>query len=719
MKRLERRFTARTIPGLSSPRAQPPNLSRNLQRVTEAAFAYLELDRLLDALLVRIVEILEVDTAAILLLDEETNDLVARAARGLEEEVEAGFRVPVGAGFAGRVAAELRPVAIRNLKPGDAVNPLLYEKKIRSLLGVPLVVEGRLLGVLHVGSLTPRVFGDDDSTVLQVVADRVALAIDHARLFESERSARADAEQALERLRQLQAVTESALASLDLDELLRTLLERVVTMLNTDTSAILLVNNEGNELVARAAKGLEEEVERGFSLPIGSGFAGRVANERRPVVLTEVKPGLVVNPLMFEKGVKSLLGVPMIVERRLIGVLHVGTLTPRQFTDGDVDLLQAVADRAALAIEHDRLFEQHRVAQMLQRSLLPADLPQPTGLSFSARYLPAAGRRLVGGDWYDVIELPDGRVGVAIGDVVGHGLEAATLMGALRSALRAYAVQGLPPRDVAPLLARFALTAGHSRMATYLYGVIDAHRTSLTFVNGSHPPPVLVRPDGTAELVEGPIAPPLGASGMPSVDETRVELGPGTTLVLYTDGLVERRGERLATRQQELHAAAAAAPAEPELLCEALIERMLGDEAPTDDVAILTVQRAPTADEELRLRVAARPEELAAIRRLLRGWLSDAGADRRAIEAVLLASGEACTNAIEHAYGPGEQTFELEGARDGDDVVLVIRDSGRWRAPRGQNRGRGLGLMETFMDEVEVTPGENGTAVRMRRRITS
>jgi GAF domain-containing protein/anti-sigma regulatory factor (Ser/Thr protein kinase) len=719
MKRLERRFTARTIPGLSSPRAQPPNLSRNLQRVTEAAFAYLELDRLLDALLVRIVEILEVDTAAILLLDEETNDLVARAARGLEEEVEAGFRVPVGAGFAGRVAAELRPVAIRNLKPGNAVNPLLYEKKIRSLLGVPLVVEGRLLGVLHVGSLTPRVFGDDDSTVLQVVADRVALAIDHARLFESERLARADAEQALERLRQLQAVTESALASLDLDELLRTLLERVVTMLNTDTSAILLVNNEGNELVARAAKGLEEEVERGFSLPIGSGFAGRVANERRPVVLTEVKPGLVVNPLMFEKGVKSLLGVPMIVERRLIGVLHVGTLTPRQFTDGDVDLLQAVADRAALAIEHDRLFEQHRVAQMLQRSLLPADLPQPTGLSFSARYLPAAGRRLVGGDWYDVIELPDGRVGVAIGDVVGHGLEAATLMGALRSALRAYAVQGLPPRDVAPLLARFALTAGHSRMATYLYGVIDAHRTSFTFVNGSHPPPVLVRPDGTAELVEGPIAPPLGASGMPSVDETRVELGPGTTLVLYTDGLVERRGERLATRQQELHAAAAAAPAEPELLCEALIERMLGDEAPTDDVAILTVQRAPTADEELRLRVAARPEELAAIRRLLRGWLSDAGADRRAIEAVLLASGEACTNAIEHAYGPGEQTFELEGARDGDDVVLVIRDSGRWRAPRGQNRGRGLGLMETFMDEVEVTPGENGTAVRMRRRITS
>jgi GAF domain-containing protein/anti-sigma regulatory factor (Ser/Thr protein kinase) len=703
---------------LSNPAGQPPpTVPHTLQRVTEAALAYLELDPLLEALLVRVVTILEVDTAAVLLLDEESNELVARSARGLEEEVEAGFRVPVGQGFAGRVAAERQPVAIRDLAPGDAVNPLLYEKKLRSLLGVPLVVEGRLLGVLHVGSLTQRDFDDDDSMILQVVADRVALAIDHAHLFESERSARADAERALERLRQLQAVTESALAYLNLDDLLRTLLERLTGMLGTDTAAILLVNEDGSALRARAAKGLEEEVERGFSLPIGSGFAGRVANERRPIVLPEVKPGLVVNPLMFEKGVKSLLGVPLIVERRLIGVLHVGTLTPRDFTPSDIEMLQAVADRAALAIEHDRLFEQHRVAQMLQRSLLPTKLPQPNGLSFSARYLPAAAQRLVGGDWYDVLELPDGRIGVAIGDVVGHGIEAATLMGSLRTALQAYAVQGLSPAQVAPLLARFALATGPAGMATYLYGVVDAARTSFTFVNSSHPAPLVVRPDGTAELAEAELLPPVGAALLASVRETRIALEPGTTLVLYTDGLVERRGERLSTRREQLRQAAAAATAEPDLLTEALIAAMLDGQAPPDDVAILTLQRAPTADEVLRLRVAARPEELAAIRRLLRTWLLDAGGDRRAIEAVLLASGEACTNAIEHAYGPGDQTFELEAARDGDDVVLEIRDSGRWRPARGQNRGRGLGLMETFMDEVEVSPTETGTAVRMRRRI--
>ena len=709
----------RSITSLISP-GHSESLPGGLQRVTDTALAYLDLDRLLEALLARIVEILDVDTAAILLLDEETNELAARAARGLEEEVERGFRVPVGQGFAGRVAAEHAPVAIAELAPGDAVNPLLYEKKIRSLLGVPLIVEGRLLGVLHVGSLTLRDFAADDTTVLQVVADRVALAIDHARLFESEREARARAEAAAERLTGLQAVTESALAYLDLADLLRVLLERTVELLHTDTAAILLVNDTGDALVARAAKGLEEEVERGFSLPIGAGFAGRVANERRPVVLPEVKPGLVVNPLMFEKGVKSLLGVPLIVERRLIGVLHVGSLTPREFGDGDVELLQAVADRAALAIEHDRLFEQHRVAQVLQRSLLPDVLPQPQGLSLAARYLPAgAGGQAVGGDWYDVVEMPDGRVGVAIGDVVGHGVKAATLMGALRSALQAFAVQGLSPAEVAPLFARFATTVGRSRMATYLYGVFDASRTSFTFVNGSHPAPVVVRPDGTGEILQGGLLPPLGVSVMPAAEEQRVPLEPGSTLVLYTDGLIERRGERLATRQADLYEAAIAAPAEPDLLCDALIAAMLGGEPPVDDVAVLTIQRAVTAEEELNLRVAARPEELAALRRLLRGWLRDAGADARAIDAVLLASGEACTNAIEHAYGPGEQTFEVEGRREGDWIELIVRDRGRWRPPRGQNRGRGLGLMQTFMDEVEVMPSDDGTAVRMRRRITS
>ena len=653
---------------------------------------------------------------AILLLDERTNDLVARAARGLEEEVERGFRLPVGRGFAGRVAATGAPVTIRRLRPGDAVNPLLYERKIVSLLGVPLLVEGRVVGVLHVGSLTERDFGDDDTELLQVAADRAALAIDHARLFESERRARTAAEAALERLRQMQSLTEAALAYLELDELLAVMLDRTTVILDVDTAAVLLLEADGRTLAARAAKGLEEEVERGFRLSVGEGFAGRVAAERRPVAV-EVQPGVVVNPLMFEKGVKRLLGVPMIVERRLIGVLHVGTMHERVFTENDEQLLQLVADRVALAIEHDRLFEQRRVAETLQRTLLPTVLDAPQGVRVAARYLPAAEHSAVGGDWYDLIPLPDGRVGIAIGDVVGHGLAAATLMGGLRNALHAYAVEGHRPAELAPRLARFAQSWGTPSMATYVYALLDPTEDSVTLVNGSHPQPLLVSPNGTAEFVSAPLIPPVGVPGPVLADEATIGLEPGQTLLFYTDGLVERRGTRLSERQDQLREAARGAAFDPDLLCETVLQAMGADGPLPDDVALLAVQRAASADRGLSLEIATRSEELAAIRRLLRAWLADAGADRQTISAVLLASGEACSNAMEHAYGPGNQTFELEAERDDESVVIRVRDRGRWRPPRGRNRGRGLSLMEKFMDDVKVDPSEAGTTVTMRRRL--
>ena len=245
----------------------------------------------------------------------------------------------------------------------------------------------------------------------------------------------------------MQSVTDTALAYLNLNELLAVLLERISQILGADTAAVLLLDDDGKTLFARAARGLEEEVESGFRLPLGKGFAGRVAAERQAVSIPRLLPGMAVNPLLYEKGIASLLGVPLIVERRLIGVLHVGALAPRDFTDDDAELLQLVADRAALAIEHDRLFDQHKIAETLQRSLLPTELPQLAGVSLAARYKPASGTSSVGGDWYDVIALMDGRVGVAIGDVVGHGVDAATLMGGLRNALHAYALEGYTPSE--------------------------------------------------------------------------------------------------------------------------------------------------------------------------------------------------------------------------------------------------------------------------------
>jgi signal transduction histidine kinase len=323
---------------------------RRLQAVTDAALAHLRLDELLAALLERTREILEVDTCAILLLDEETDELVARAALGIEEEVEQGVRIPVGGGFAGRIAAEKRPVILDDVDHAHVLNPILREKGIKSMLGVPLVVEGEVQGVLHVGSLVLRTFEEDEVDLLQLVADRAALAIEHARLFEAERAAR-------ERIEHVQAVTDAALAHLEMNELLQVLLPRIRDILHADTCAVLLLDEHAKELVARAALGIEEEVEQGVRIPLGAGFAGRVAAEARPMVI-DVDAYEVYNPILREKGIKSMLGVPLLARGDSVGVLHVGALSARRFTRGEVELLQLVAERVAIAIERSRVHEE-------------------------------------------------------------------------------------------------------------------------------------------------------------------------------------------------------------------------------------------------------------------------------------------------------------------------------------------------------------------------
>ena len=272
----------------------------------------------------------------------------------------------------------------------DVLNPILRQKGIKSLLGVPLLVAGEVLGVLHVGTLTPRRFDEADVELLQLAADRAALAIEHARLFEAERHAR-------ERLEHVQAVTDAALAHLELEELLSVLLPRIRAILSADTCAVLLLDEESNELVARAAVGIEEEVEAGVRIPMGGGFAGRVAAEKRPVILDDVDHAHVLNPILVEKGIKSLLGVPLLVAGEVIGVLHVGTLVHRKFTRDDVELLSLVAERVALAIERAELHEETMLLDQLKQNFVAIAshelrTPPPPCTGRSPRSAPATSR---------------------------------------------------------------------------------------------------------------------------------------------------------------------------------------------------------------------------------------------------------------------------------------------------------------------------------------
>jgi anti-sigma regulatory factor (Ser/Thr protein kinase) len=518
-----------------------------------------------------------------------------------------------------------------------------------------------------------------------------------------------------DRLRDLESITDAALAYLPLEVLLDELLTRVVSILDADTAAILLLEDDDSTLVPRAAKGLEEEVERRVRIPVGRGFAGRVAATRQPVRIPNIAEADIYNPILREKGLRSLLGVPLLVEGTVVGVLHVGTLQPRDFDDRDTELLQRAADRAGLAI-FSRLTEHERgLADALQRSLIPR-FPEVAGVSLAGRYLPAAEARL-GGDWYDAFGLPDGRLGLAIGDVVGQGFHAAALMGQLRSGLRAYALDGMPPREVLERLSRLLRQLEPGRTATLVYVVLDPHGGGLCAAGAGHPPPLVSPAEGPPFFFDLPGSVPLGAARHARYDEHDFELEPGAALVLYTDGLVERSGESLDAGLERLATAVRRGADDLEHLGDHVVDVML-PEGPGDDDAALLMARALPLGDALVATFPAEIDSIPLMRRLLGRWLDEAGATRTDIEDLMLASAEAAANAIEHAYGLAPGVVELRAwTAQGGPVKVTIRDFGNWRSPRGTHRGRGLVLMEGLADAVEVIQSEQGTTVELSRRI--
>jgi FixJ family two-component response regulator/anti-sigma regulatory factor (Ser/Thr protein kinase) len=603
---------------------------------------------------------------------------------------------------------------------------------VRALQGVapdvPIVVltglddEDIAMEAMHAGAQDYLVKGRADT---ELISRSIRYALERARSARQrtallrEQGARAEAEAMANTISRLERLTEAALANLSLEELLNELLSHITDMLSADTAAILLLDEDRELLQVRAERGLRGEVESQFTIPVGAGFAGRIVSERRSIVIDDLSQAQVLSPILRQKAA-SLVGVPLLAETRIIGVMHVGTVAPRKFTAEDTIVLQLAADRAARAIERAQRYQQeHETAVTLQRSLLPDRLPDVPGLALAARYLPGAAGAEVGGDWYDVIPLADGRVGIAMGDVVGRGIPAASLMGQLRNGLRAYAIEGHPPAAVLERLDRLVQSLNPGRMATLLYMVLEPNGRGAVFANAGHLPPLVVPTDGPARLLEGARGVPLGVLPYASFEETEARLEPASTLVLYTDGLVEERGISLEIRLEEMRQAASGEFQGPNELCERLLTVLLPEGPGADDVAVLALTTGPPSSDRLALSLPAEPEALITARRALRNWLAEIGVDAEALYDITLATGEACTNAVEHAYAPGEASFELEATRVDGGVRVQVRDYGQWRAPRGQNRGRGLKLMETLMDEVTVKCGPTGTTVELRRALPS
>jgi sigma-B regulation protein RsbU (phosphoserine phosphatase) len=392
-----------------------------------------------------------------------------------------------------------------------------------------------------------------------------------------------------DQLRDIQSVTDAALSALDPQALLDVLVERVRDVLQADTAAVLLLDRPSGQLVATAASGLEEEVQQGVRIPIGKGFAGRIAALAQPVIVDEVDHTKVVNPILLDKGIRSLMGAPLLADARVIGVLHVGTLTGRTFTREDSDLLQLAADRAALAVQAITAQVDRAATAALQRSLLPSALPALPGLDMAARYVPGTGN--VGGDWYDVFALPSGSVCAVIGDVTGSGLSAAVIMGRIRSALRAYALESDDPGEVLERLNRKIRHFEPDAMATVLCMMFSPILDQVRMSCAGHLPPLIARPGRPTGLADVTADMPIGMVTPGRRRVTSADLPPGMLLCLYTDGLVERRDRPIDEGITRL--AGSLSAEDPELACASAMARMADYIPHRDDVALLILRAYP------------------------------------------------------------------------------------------------------------------------------
>ncbi|MCU1668647.1 MAG: multi-sensor signal transduction histidine kinase [Blastococcus sp.] len=595
-----------------------------------------------------------------------------------------------------------------------------------SVMALPLTVRGRVLAVLALGRRSDApAFNEDDRALVEEIAARAALALDNTALLAEERAA-------ARRLALLQGATAELSAATTPVDVGVAAAEHIRQLTGPGSRvAVYEIDPSHRALAVLTISGGSEEAHRVWSsVPLSAPLAAPAAvRERHPIWIEDISlqpprpqelpPELAEASQAF--GLAATVALPLMVAGRVVGVIGIGFPTVQEFSPTERAMLLAVAEQCAQALDRARLYRAEQgIAETLQRSLLPAELPRLERLALAARYLPGAEGTRAGGDWYDVVDLGDDRIAIAVGDVVGQGPAAAAVMGQLRSALSAALLQGCRPAEALELLDRFAARLPGALASTAACLVIEASSGTVSWSRAGHPPPLLITPDGDTRLLDqagsGPV---LGAPRRRPYAEGTVTIPPGATLLLYTDGLVERRGELLDDGLSRIRAVAARhAAAAPELLTGRLLAEVLADTDQPDDVAVIAARLLPAPLHE---RLPADPARLAGVRRAVRAWAVQAALPEDTADDLQLALGEALANAVEHAYaanGPGE--CEYSATREADGSVRVrVQDAGAWRPPPSDkgHRGRGLELIHALALDVQVTSAPAigfGTTVAFR-----
>jgi PAS domain S-box-containing protein len=585
----------------------------------------------------------------------------------------------------------------------------------------PMVVQGEVLGVVCFGfAIEPP---EDWGSFLAVIAGRVGMALERARLYEAQLAARIELEYAAERASALQRVLEGLARATTRDEVIEITATLGIEALGAQATSAGVLDEGVGDFDVRTFGLSGTGVPRTSRLAVDAAMPGPASVREREALwfasgaeLVEAFPATE----SFVRGsrLEATACVPLLEWGQPMGFLAAHYTEAREFSEVDRVVFTTLASVAAQALARANRFEtEHQTALTLQQSLLPARLPTATRASIAARYS-SAGELEVGGDWYDAVEQRDGSVVVMVGDVVGRGLSAATAMGQLRSAMSALALAVDRPREMLAVLDRYAPQIDGARLATMAIARIDPVNHVFQYASAGHMPGVLVLPDGATELLELGRSLPLDALPEATRDEIERDFPPGATLVLYTDGLIERRGESLDVGFQRLtRTCEALGQLDVDDMCEHIVAALLPRQEQRDDVAVLCVRLDAGPSDALRRRFPADPSELARLRRDLREWLLQAGLSSKRATDLVLAVDEACANAVEHAYErdqPGEVIVEVSRSPD-HEVVASVQDGGTWRdTPSEPNRGRGLRIIQAVVDELDIQTSATGTTLRLR-----
>jgi anti-sigma regulatory factor (Ser/Thr protein kinase) len=409
---------------------------------------------------------------------------------------------------------------------------------------------------------------------------------------------------------------------------------------------------------------------------------------------------------------------PLVARSRTLGRLLIAPRPGAPQGAGD-EIWPELAIRIAVSVDAGQIFaREHHVADTLQRALLPEQLPVTDRFHFDAAYLPGTEEAIVGGDWYDAFRLPDGRIALSIGDVAGHGLRAAIVMGEVRQAFRAAALNADAPSEVLERANTIVNMRANPVMVTAIFAIVDPVDGRLTYAAAGHPPPLLALPSGTVQALPKDGL-PLGIVDRVEATDWTFTIPPGALFTLYTDGLVEYGRDVLEGERRLIDCVRDGVlqhDAEP---ADALQRRIFNNGVRnTDDAATLTVSAEDVVTRTFTFTFTAVPLAVPLVRRSLARYAERLGIDGERTFAILAATGEALANAVEHAYAGTPGLVHVRAELQDEVLTIVVEDEGKWKpAQRRDERGRGLPLMRALMHSVEIRTHQTRTEVRLSFRL--